>query len=159
MRPIVITEKHIVQQSVSSVTSGNISNVEVLDTVAAPTALNEVREGSRISAVYVEMWLSVTAATQGSAIVTLEKRGGGQPAMTAANSASLGSYPNKKNVLFTFQGLIAGNDQYPMVVIKGWIKVPKSKQRFGLGDGLFLNVHGQSTGANFCGFFIYKEQY
>ncbi len=150
----------MVQQSLAAVASGAITPITIAFAVAAhPATLTEVREGSKITAVYVEMWISSDDAAQGTAIVTLEKRTGNMTAMTAAQSGALNSYVNKKNILHTFMGLVPTNVQYPMSAIKGWVKIPKGKQRFGLQDILVLNVHGQSNGASFCGQFIYKEQY
>ncbi len=161
MRPVVNTEKHVVQFSLFAVASGAISNLEIVFAKADPTATtaSNVREGAKISAVYVEMWLSSDDAASGTAIVTLMKLPGGVLSMSAANSAALNAYTNKKNILHTFMGLTPSNVQYPMSVIKGWIKIPKGKQRFGISDRLELNVHGQSNGLAGCGFAIFKEQY
>ncbi len=160
MRPSINTEKHIIQSSLFAVASGAISNITIALSVRVPaTTDTHVREGSKISAVYVEMWLSSDDAASGTAIVTLEKRSVTQTAMTAADSAALHEYGNKKNVLHTFMGLMPSNVQYPMAAIKGWIKIPKGKQRFGFDDTLVLNVHGQSNGLAGCGFFIFKEQF
>ncbi len=161
MRPTINTKKHIIQSSLFTVASGAITNVLIAQGVAVVTASNaHVIEGAKISAVYVEMWLSSDDATAGTAIVTLEKvQGATTTLMTAAESAALNDYDNKKNVLHTFMGLLPTNVQYPMGAIKGWIKIPKSKQRFGLNDRLMLNIHGQSNGVSACGFFVFKEQY
>ncbi len=160
MRPRVHTEKHYNQESLFVVAAGAISNRIIATAVAVPgTADNEVREGSIIDAVYCEMWIQTDDAALGSAIITFEKSPSDRPLMTAANSASLNSYTNKKNILYTQMGLTPNQTQFPMAVIKGWMKVPKGKQRMGLGDRLLLNVHGQSNGISACGFFTYKEQY
>ncbi len=159
MRAMVQTEKHIFQQSLATVAGGAITNISIATAVDVATGTGQVRQGSRISAIYIELWITGDDAVQGTAIITLEKRMGGQAAMTVANSAALNAYLNKKNVLHTFQGLTPPNSQYPMAAIKGWFKIPKSKQRFGLGDRIVLNVHGQSDGVNFCGFYIFKEQF
>ncbi len=159
MRPRVHTEKHIIQNSLFTIASGAISNRLIGAAVAAPSTLQDVREGSTISAVYAEMWVITDDAASGTVIVTLEKISSGGPLMTAADSALLNDYPNKKNILYTQMGLIAPNVQYPTNVIKGWLKIPKGKQRFSLGDQLRLNIHAQSNGISACGFFIYKEQF
>ncbi len=159
MRPRVSVKKHFFQSSLFSIASGAITPFEFAKTVVAPAAAdNEIQEGAIISAIYIEYWLSSDDAASGSAIVTLEKRIGSSTAMTAAESAALIAYDNKKNVLHTFMGLMPSNVQYPMAAIKGWFKIPKGKQRFGLGDKLVLNIHGQSNGLAGCGFAIYKEQ-
>ncbi len=160
MRPTINTEKHYQQSSLGAVASGAITNIEVLNAVAAPVAVNEVRQGAIVSAIYVEMWLTSDDAGAGTAIVTLEKVPGAVTTfMTAANSAALGNYDNKKNIFHTQMGLVPGNTTYPMVTIKGWFKIPKGKQRMGLDDKIHLNLHGQSNGLSFCGFTTYKEQY
>ncbi len=161
MRPRVNTKKHLVQASLATVAGGAVAVFSIIDAKTAPAAAqpDEVTEGAIISAVYVEMWISSDDAAQGTCIVTLEKRPSGLVAMTAAESAALNLYENKKNILHTFMGLVPTNVQYPMTAIKGWVKIPKGKQRFGIADKLILNIHGQSNGANFCGFAIYKEQF
>ncbi len=160
MRPIIHTEKHYVQSSLFAVASGAITQVIIASAIAAaPSAANAVREGSTISAVYVEMWLTSDDAAAGTVIVTLEKLPGSAPAMTTTESAALASYDNKKNVLHTQMGLLGPNVQVPIAVIKGWFKIPKGKRRMGLEDSIVLNIFGQSNGVSGCGFFTYKEQY
>ncbi len=161
MRPVINTEKHYFQQSLAVVAAGAILNINLVKAVAVPaTAAEEVREGSKLSAIYIEMWIQTDDAALGSSIVTLEKRPGADTTfMSAAESGALNSYVNKKNVFFTQMGLTPNNVTYPMASIKGWFKIPKSKQRFGLSDKLSLNIHAQSNGLNVCGFAIFKEQY
>ena len=161
MRPTINTEKHYNQESVFTVGAGAISNRIIAVAVVVPsgTSDNEIRQGAIISAVYIEMWLTSDDALQASSIVTLEKVNGNAPLMAAGESAALNVYPNKKNIFHTQMGLIPPNVQHPLGSVKGWFKIPKGKQRFGLGDRLLLNVHAQSNGLQACGFFIYKEQY
>ncbi len=159
MRPRVNTVKHYVQTSLATIASGAILNVKLADAVAAPTADNEVREGAIISAIYVEMWIQTDDTALGSSIITLEKLVGPASPMTAADLADLGSYDNKKNILYTQMGLTPTSIQFPMATIRGWFKIPKGKQRFGLRDRLELNILAQSNGLSICGFSTFKEQY
>ncbi len=161
MRPVINTEKHIVQQSLAAIASGALLSIQFANAKQAPTATaaTDVREGSKITAVYVEMWGTSDDTAAGTTIVTLEKRPSGLGVMTAAESASLDAYENKKNILNTMMGLIGPNTQYPMALVKGWFKIPKGKQRFGLADKLVLNIHAQSNGMAVCGFALYKEQF
>ncbi len=161
MRPVVITKKHYVQFSLGAVASGAITNLGVIDAFADPAAAtaSAVREGAVIDAVYIEMWITSDDAAQGTAIVTIEKLPGVNAGfMTAADSAALNAYDNKKNVMFTFMGLIGPNVQPAAPSVRGWFKIPKGKRRFGLEDKLMINIHGQSNGVSFCGFATYKEQ-
>jgi len=91
--------------------------------------------------------------------ITLEKLVGGTGSMSVAGSSDLFTYANKKNVLYTTQGL-ASNDGIagPIRVMYGWYKIPKGKQRMGLTDKLMLNIHSRgSDDIIFCGVAIYKE--
>ncbi len=162
MRPVINTKKHIVQFSLSAVAAGAVSNSTLAFALADPvaTVATDITEGAKIAAVYIEMWVQSDDAALGTVIVALEKTPGGTniPA-NASDMAALNSYDNKKNILHTQMGLIPNNVTYPMNVIKGWFKIPKGKQRFGLEDGLFLNILAQSNGLSFCGFALYKEQF
>lgn len=163
MRPVINTEKHYFQRSLFTIAAGAIDNFKIAEAVAAApgaTEPDEIREGAKISAVYVEMWIQTDDTALGSSIITLEKLSGASDTnMTAAESASLNSYDNKKNIFYTQMGLTPTSIQFPMASIRGWFKIPKSKQRFGLQDRLMLNTHAQSNGLSACGFALFKEQY
>ncbi len=80
--------------------------------------------------------------------------------MNAADATALHDYDNKKNILFTAQGLLTPNDGGQVPVLRGWYKIPKGKQRFGLKDKLSVAVRNNNATAidiNFCGLAIYKE--
>ncbi len=69
------------------------------------------------------------------------------------------NYENKKNIFYTTQGL-ASNDGIagPHNLFKGWIKIPKGKQRFGLGDRLqFALASRGSADIKWCGLALFKE--
>ncbi len=160
MRPIIHSTKHYVQMSLSTVTTAAV-NTEVLIQAVESTVANtvkEVAEGTIIKAVYVELWAIGSVSNQFFTIV-LEKRPSGLAGVTIAEIASLGTYDNKKNVLYTTQGL-ASNDGIaaPIPVIRQWFKIPKGKQRFGLQDILSLGISSRgSDDVIYCGFATYKE--
>jgi len=160
MRPKVHTEKHMQQHSLATIAAGAITTISSIIAVAVPSSsVTQVREGSTISAIYTEIWGTTDDAASGTVIVTVEKTVAGQTDMTTAQAAALNSYPNKKNILHTMMGLTPPDLQYPMPLLKGWIRIPKGKQRFSLGDELHINIFAQSNGVAFCGFTIFKEQY
>ncbi len=159
----IISVKHYVHRTNVTVTSGTIHNEELVDAIVAPGVANafSVTQGSLVKAVHLDYWvLNIGASntnTQWTAI--LEKVPAGQTAATAAQLANLGSYPNKKNVLHSFQGNIAaavdGNGGIPF--LQGWFKIPKGKQRMGLGDSLFISAVSTGTSIRICGLCTYKE--
>ncbi len=160
MRPVVNTQKHYIQTSLATVASGALLSILLSVAVDIRTAANNaVVTGAKISAVYLEYWIQSDDGALGSSIVTFEKVPGAGNTMTAAESASLQAYDNKKNIFYTQMGLTPNNVTYPMASIRGWFKIPKSKQRQGLDDQLRVNIHAQSNGLNVCGFATYKEQY
>ncbi len=159
MRPIISSQKHYVQMSRSTVLTGAL-NVEVLieaRRLADVAGVDEVREGAVVKAVFVELWLIADFDDQ-HFIITVQKSPDDTFA-TFADMTALGNYHNKKNILYTTQGLIASdNGANAVPILRQWIKIPKSKQRFGLGDRLHLNVASQGDNSIFyCGFATYKE--
>ncbi len=158
MRPVIHSEKHYVQISRSNVATVSTTGIDLILSKAVPTGVDEVKEGAIVKAIYIELWLLDTA-NSGSNVVAL-----GKTSVTSANPTftemnALGTYPEKKNLLFVHQGLSSNNGVgNPIVAMQGWYKIPKSKQRFGLGDELVLNI--ANNGLNeleFCGFATYKE--
>ena len=160
MRAPVHSVKHYVQTSFTNVVSGAVNTTVLIlgSLIQDVNSVLEVQEGAIVKAIYIELWLQgdVSNASQ---ITTLAKFPSGQTPFTAAEMAGLGTAANKKNILFTSQGL-AGNDGIgnPIPIMRGWYKIPKGKQRFGLGDTLELQVFAQgAAGIDICGFATYKE--
>ncbi len=158
MRPRVITIKHFVPNPIDTVTAAAIDNVVFINAVAAPANAIDVHEGSTISAIWVELWVLADAQNVGSVIITLEKKPANAPNMTTVDAANLFAYVNKKNILYTTQGLTSEQNANAVPIIRQWFKIPKGKQRFGLGDQMVLNISAAQEGVENCGMFIYKEQ-
>ncbi len=160
MKPIIHSTKHYVQQSRSQVATVAITGLSIIDSVegTVANAVDEVVEGATVKAVFVEMWLLDTAS-DGSFIISLERIDALASAMNFTQSNALGTYKNKKNILYVTQGLSPNNGVgNPVPIIRQWFKIPKGKQRFGLNDKLKLNI--TNNGLNdleFCGVFVYKE--
>ncbi len=160
VRPQVHSTKHYVQLPINQIATGVretnflVISVDVLD----KNLVSEVEEGNTVKAVFVEMWLQ-NEGTLSEFIATISKNPEGGSGPTFVEMAALATYTNKKNVLWTSQGL-SSNDGVsgPVNIIRGWIKIPKSKQRFGLGDTLTLNISNVSANDLVrCGFCTYKE--
>ncbi len=160
MRAPIHSVKHIVQYPFSQITTGTREVINLVHSVSLPNVniSVEVAEGAIVKAVFVELWLQ-NSANDGESIVTLTKDPLNATGPTFVEMASLFSYVNKKNILFTHQGLTT-NDGVgnPVRIMGNWFKIPKGKQRFGLGDKLNLNVSNTSANnLNRCGVCIYKE--
>lgn len=153
------TTKHYNNHPQFNVASGAITSINVSDAVAVANKdlSNEIEEGSILKAIYLEFWLTVNGAGLGSAVITLEKRVASDAAMTFTESQNLGSYTNKKNILWTFEGLLPPNTQNPVPILRGWFKIPRGKQRQGLADKIVLNLASIVGGLTACGFTTYKE--
>ncbi len=160
MRPIIHSTKHLVPIPVSSIGTAARENIilcQAVESTVANTAI-EIVEGAVVKAVFVELWLN-NDGVDGSSIVTLEKTMDVGLGPTFAEMASLFTYTNKKNILFTHQGLTSNESiGNPIPVMRNWFKIPKGKQRFGLGDKLVLSISNTSSGNLFrCGIIIFKE--
>ncbi len=160
MRAPIHSQKHYVQQSRSQVATVAVSNIDIALSVAIQNVDlgDEVIEGSIIKAVFVEMWL-LDSSNDGSFVVTLAKYPGAVPGLTFAQTNALNNWENKKNLLYMTQGLSANNGVgNPVPILRQWFKIPKSKQRFGLGDKLILSITNNGlNNLEFCGFFTYKS--
>ncbi len=160
VRAMVHSTKHYVQQSLFTVLASATKDENLASAVAVSdkNTVEEVVEGSTVKAVYVELWLRTQSTSPGSFVFIVCKRPGGVNSPTTTDMGALGVWDNKKNILYTTQGLINDQDADAIAVFKGWIKIPKSKQRMGLGDKISWHLFAQGaldmTG---CGFSTYKE--
>ncbi len=159
MKPVIHSVKHIVQYPIDQIATGTKQAIILLTAVESTVAnlSTEVVEGAVVKAVFIELWLQNTA-NLGESIVTVEKLPN-QAGPSFAQMAALFTYPNKKNILFTHQGLTS-NDGIgnPVRILHDWFKIPKGKQRMGLGDKLVINIANVSANdLNRCGMSIYKE--
>ncbi len=157
MRAVIHSKKHYVQKSLTTVLAGAADPILIVKAVtSAPSSANEVEEGSSIKAVYVEMWVRTGDTAAGTALLTLVKTPDAS-APVFADSIALDSYANKKNVLYHTQGLTNDQDADAIPFLRGWFKIPKGKQRFGVGDRLYLIIAAQALDQHVCGFMTYKE--
>jgi len=160
VRPMVHSRKHYVQNTLATIGTGakvRLNYVTSVEDTAANLA-NEVAEGSTVKAIYVELWAIGATLDQFFTAVVIKIPGGGTtPSLT--DMANLNAMPNKKNVFYTTQGL-ASNDGVgnPIPLLRAWVKIPKSKQRMGLGDIIeFVIMSRGSDDIKICGFATYKE--
>ncbi len=154
--------KHYVPKTNTAVASGGLVSEFVSDAVVAPATSStfSVKQGAIIKAVHLEIWIIGDAATDTTSqfVFVIEKSPGGGAAITVTNMLNLGSYPNKKNILYTSQGILGagedGNQAIP--VFRDWLLIPKGKQRQGLDDS--IRWHLTAVGAmRVCGLVTYKE--
>ncbi len=153
--------KHYVHLSNSQIASGAISTIVQVEAVAAPASANsfEVEEGSIVKAVYLEQWIYGLGASgvDTQFFMCVMKKPSDAPDLTFAQSSNLGAYPNKKNILYTTQGVIGGIDTNSIPIIKNWLLIPKGKQRMGLGDKIVTYITTLGAAIQRCGFATYKE--
>ncbi len=160
VRPMVHSTKHYVQTTLSTASTGT-RNVETYVDAVAVVDLNtgnEVKEGSSVKAIFLEMWAIGSVSDQFFTMVVCKLPSGlGSPIFS--NMTDLNGWDGKKNIFYTTQGL-ASNDGLgdPMPLFRGWIKIPKSKQRMGLGDKIIMSIASRgSANITYCGFVTYKE--
>ncbi len=162
MRAPIHSKKHIFQISQGTVGQAAVVQANFCTAQeASPTTPEHVAEGALVKACYLEFWVSQdSASVVGSYTLIVVKDPGGNATPTASNLAALHDYDNKKNILFTAQGLLTPNDGGQVPILRGWYKIPKGKQRMGLGDRLRITLRNNNVTAiniNFCGLALYKE--
>ncbi len=158
------TIKHYSGITLATVTNGTVTlrNIANAAVASATGTATEVAEGSLVKAVHVELWIIGlgTAGQTSTFSLTIEKRPSASPAMTFTNSANLGAYPNKKNILYTTQGITTSaiGGSTPIATIRQWFAIPKGKQRMGLGDDIVLNLSNiGGIDYQICGMITFKE--
>ncbi len=160
MRPVIHSQKHYRQMSLSTVTTVTRNSEVLVEAKEGTTAsaVDEIIEGALVKAIFIELW-TLNSGNDGSEVITLDKVNGQAVLMSFADTSALGNYKNKKNILWSHQGLTSNDGVTgPYLVIRDWIKIPKSKQRFGLGDRLVLTISNPSANVlTYCGLSTYKE--
>ncbi len=162
MRAPIVSRKHIVQHTQTVLASAAVTSLR--DVVAVPiqdvNSSSEVVEGSVIKAIYIELWCNGNTGIEPSTslVIMVEKAPNGIDNPTFTNMTTLDAYENKKNILYTTQGITSSNTGNPTPFVRQWIKIPKGKQRFGLRDEFRINVATIGAEAlSFCGLTIYKS--
>ncbi len=161
MKPIINSVKHIVQRSLETVqeqTRTNILIAVALD--AQATAPTHVAVGAVVKAVWFELWFMGESAQPCTATWIIEKVPNADPVATQTELQNLHDYTNKRNILKMGQGLIGDSNTNPIPIIREWVKIPRGKQRFALGDSLQFTISAvgeADNGLELCGFALYKE--
>ncbi len=158
MRAPIHAVKHYVQNSLATVLAGASSQRTIAKAVVSTNAnlATEVVEGAIVKAIFVEMWIRAGDTSPGSTLLTLVKLQDGQP-ITFADQIDLFNYQNKKNIIYHTQGLTNDQDADAIPFVRQWFKIPKGKQRMGLGDEWVLSIAAQALDNITCGFYTYKE--
>ncbi len=158
IRPVIHSTKHYVQTPLTSVASSAIIQIDLVKGITAgavPASTAEVHEGNTVKAIFLEYWISTTGV-DGTAIAGVLKLPGGLHAPTVSNFNNLQSYLNKKNIFELHEGLVPSEGNQ-IAVFRHWVKIPKGKQRIGLGDEITFNLSAVGTAVQVCGFSTYKD--
>lgn len=155
------TIKHYVHRANTNIATGVALVINVVNVVAKGATRDspdDIEEGAIIKAVHFEYWITGVldgATSQFAFIVAKLPSGSTNP--TATDMANLGSWENKRNILFSSQGVLPeGESGQSIPVIREWLKIPKGKQRFGLQDRLIVAFFAVGT-LQVCGLSTYKE--
>ncbi len=157
MKAPIQSTKHYVMHSLTTTTSGAVSVVTIADSaVTRGVAQQDVVAGSVLKAVYVEIWHR-GSTVEGAINIALMKIPGSGTNPTFAETANYNDYENKKNILYMTQGITGDDTTTGIPALRQWFKIPKGKQRFGLGDRLILIIAAIGVSVDTCGFATYKE--
>ncbi len=156
MRPTINSDKHYVHLPVTVVTNGARTNVFILLADNSLAAATSVRVGSVVKAVYVELWVDSATASKTVSACVYKLSDGTSP--TFGEMSNMTTYSNKKNVFEFHQGLAPTTGNI-IPLFRQWIKIPKGKQRIGLGDSIKISVAATGANMNMCGVFVFKEYY
>ncbi len=163
MKATINSTKHYVPRTNTSIASGAVQSFEPVQgkQLSAVSASVDVRAGSIIKAIWLELWL-LSGGASGTTTqfnLTVEKLPSGLTPMTYAQSLNLMAYENKKNIFYSTQGVLSGKDTGSIPIIRQWFKIPKGKQRFGIADNMLITIAATGQAIQVCGNAVYKEYY
>ncbi len=158
MKATINSIKHYIQTPATGIASGAKLGIDLAASVAmgtVRTATTDVSEGCLIKAIFVEYWVK---SDNPNFTVTgfICKLPSGVTAPTFAESQALQAWDNKKNILESHQGLSPSGDQV-LNLFRHWVKIPKGKQRMGLGDRIQLSISLAGSAGDVCGLATFKE--
>ncbi len=157
----LVTIKHMVNIENAQVASGVAGPIEIIQAVAqtAVSGAGDVVEGSIVKQVYIELWVkSFAGAGEDTKFqLVIEKLPVNANPITFTEMNNLMSYVNKKNILYTSQGVIGDLTTQSIPITRQWHSIPKGKQRFGLGDELVMTLSATAAVIQRCGLAIFKE--
>lgn len=158
VRPTINSQKHIVQETLTSIAVGTVGNFLIANAVNNPDSSisTDVEVGTVIKAVYIELWLLSNAASITTATSAFMKLTAGTGLATNADMADLHNYSSKMNIFECHQGIVGEKDVNPVPFYRHWIKIPKGKQRIGINEKLSLAIRSITGTTDFCGLAIYK---
>jgi len=157
----ITSNKHFVQQSNTLLGTGVVTNIVLVDAIPRGSAVAKTadcEEGSVVKAIHIEFWILGTDNNDTSQFdLLIYKNPAGNSTMEFADFLNLQAYANKKNILYTTQGVLAKDGSQSIPVIRNWLTIPKGKQRMGLGDQMVAGVLITGGEGRICGVAIYKE--
>ncbi len=159
MKPVINSEKHIVQTTLTSVPAGTVANITLVNAKQDVNRSSpiEVSVGTVIKAIYLEYWFLGEGQQPPTMTVTFAKFPGGVAQWDATDLGNLHATANKKNILEMHQGFLGDANTNPVPMFRHWVKIPKGKQRFGISDRLILSAKSIiQDDIQFCGMAIFK---
>ncbi len=161
MRALIHTEKHQVQVTLTNVMAANVANINIVSVVQdGDTSLAQnVNVGTEVTAVFCEIWVLGNSQQPTTVTAIVYKTPAGAASIDNTQMATLHTYENKKNIFYTTQGLVGDANSVPIPILRQWIKIPKGKSRFGLGDKLRFSIRGITEETQFCGQFTFKAKF
>ncbi len=135
-----------------TVVTRNIANADQDPSPSSPSA---VAVGTVVKAVYAEIWILGTSQQPATTTTVIMKNPGGDN-IDATDFTDLNSYNQKNNIFEMHQGLVGDANANPVPFYRGWIKIPKGKQRLALGDALQFSLKCITEDVQWCGIFIFK---
>ncbi len=160
IRPVNSTKNIIDTEGALVATTNSVTDVAVgVEVQNYSSTSNEVPRGGRVTSFYYSVFVFANNEASSDNVVDMywwKNVGGVSTLPTAGNT---GTSDLKRFIIHEEKGLAGdlGNGGLPMVV-KGVIKVPPSKQKFGLNDKLQLVINSNING-KFCAKQIYKVFY
>lgn len=164
LRP-VSSEKHYVILGPTTIAAGVVlkSDIARSVTLSAANAATEVPIGAHVKAVFIELWVSSDTSTTNFSQVDLmvaKPKSSELTSMTHATMLLPNALPFKNVIFLRSKGNVQSKTDAGFIpFLRGWIKIPRSHQRFAQDDVLALAMAGTTGAILVCGVITYKYTY
>ncbi len=159
-RPVIDSNKNIVSAftALADGTKLNVTIAEAQDSATLAVS-KDVERGCVIKAIWIEFWISATAvvapAVTNGIDCYLWKNPGSN--LTSPTPGTEGTSNEKRFIFRVWKGLIGTRTEgFEPYTFKGWIKIPKGKQRMAANDLWQIVLLSSGVNAIFCHKFVYK---
>jgi len=148
------------------VAAGAVTKITLVESTTLGTVggTTDVPVGAHVKAVFVELWVGGNSSGTGNIaqvdLIVGKTKDSQNTSLTAAQSLLPNDLEWKNHILIKSKGNVSPQVNAGFIpFLRGWIKIPKSLQRFAIDERLMIYITASSFDLAVCGVATYKFYY